>query len=62
MITLGTAHPAKFASAIEQAGFETPALPSHMADLFDRPERCSVLPNSLEAVKQFMVEALASKQ
>jgi threonine synthase len=62
MITLGTAHPAKFAAAIEQAGFATPALPPHMADLFQREERYTVLPNSLETVKQFMVKALASKR
>ncbi|MDR0780390.1 MAG: threonine synthase [Pseudomonadales bacterium] len=62
MITLGTAHPAKFAVAIEQAGFATPALPPHMADLFQREERYTVLPNSLEAVKAFMVQALAHKR
>jgi threonine synthase len=61
MITLGTAHPAKFAAAIEQAGFATPALPPHMADLFQREERYTVLPNSLDEVKQFMVQALAKK-
>ncbi len=61
MITLATAHPAKFAAAIEQAGFAVPALPPHMADLFSREERCSVLPNSLDAVKQFMLQHLASK-
>ncbi|MDR2212922.1 MAG: threonine synthase, partial [Pseudomonadales bacterium] len=58
MIILGTAHPAKFAAAIERAGFATPALPPHMADLFQREERYTVLPNSLDAVKDFLVRAL----
>lgn len=51
MICLATAHPAKFSDAIEQAGLETPALPAHMADLFERQERYQVLDNNLEAVK-----------
>lgn len=60
MITLATAHPAKFSAAIEKAGLQTPALPAHMADLFDREERCMVLPNALDAVKQYMKAALGS--
>jgi len=62
MIILGTAHPAKFAAAIELAGFATPALPPHMADLYEREERYTVLPNSLDAVKQFIVNALSNKR
>ncbi|HTQ98863.1 MAG TPA: threonine synthase [Candidatus Acidoferrum sp.] len=61
MITLATAHPAKFANAIEQAGLPVPPLPRYMADLFQREERCSVLPNSLDAVKQHMQQRLAKK-
>jgi threonine synthase len=61
MITLATAHPAKFAAAIELAGLPVPALPPHMADLYQRPERYSVLPNSLAAVKQFMLQRLPGK-
>ena len=61
MITLGTAHPAKFAAAIERAGLDTPALPPHMADLFEREERYTVLANSLDAVKAYMVKALGGQ-
>lgn len=61
MITLATAHPAKFATAIERAGLQTPALPPHMADLFSREERCTVLDASLEAVKQQMLKTLAAR-
>jgi threonine synthase len=55
MITLATAHPAKFATAIERAGLETPALPPHLADLFQREERYAVVPNSLSAVQRHML-------
>ena len=61
MITLATAHPAKFGAAIERAGLPVPALPPHMADLYQREERCTVLPNSLEAVKGHMLQRLSSK-
>jgi threonine synthase len=61
MITLATAHPAKFSAAIERAGLKTPALPPHLANLFTREERCTVLDNSLTAVKQQMQKALAAR-
>ncbi|MDX1456630.1 MAG: threonine synthase [Marinobacter sp.] len=55
MVTLGTAHPAKFPDAISEAGLSVkPQLPSHMADLFEREERCTVLDNDLAAVQSFM--------
>lgn len=58
VICLATAHPAKFAEAIERAGLETPALPSHLADLMTREERTTVLPASLDAVTDFIQNAL----
>ena len=58
MITLATAHPAKFSEAIERAGLQTPALPDHLADLFSREEKYVVLPNSLEDVKAYIAKAL----
>ncbi len=55
MVTLATAHPAKFPEAIERAGVaREPALPHYMADLFERPERCAVLPHELRAVQEFI--------
>lgn len=63
MITLGTAHPAKFPDAVRKAGQQQdPALPHHMADLFLREERYNVLPHDLSAVKQFMVKQLSEKR
>jgi threonine synthase len=61
MITLATAHPAKFSAAIEQAGLQVPALPAHLSDLFQREERCAVLDNSLDAVKAYMTKVLEAK-
>ena len=54
MITLATAHPAKFPDAVEQATGSRPALPDHLADLYDRDERYEVLPNDLGAVQRFV--------
>lgn len=56
MITLATAHPAKFAEAVVKAGFLGVPLPPHMEDLIEREERYTVLPNELAAVQQFVVE------
>ncbi|WDR06555.1 threonine synthase [Devosia rhodophyticola] len=54
MITLATAHPAKFPDAVKQAmGFEPP-LPDWLADLHERPERLSVLANDHKAVEDFI--------
>jgi threonine synthase len=57
MITLATAHPAKFPDAVEQATGERPELPPHLGDLFDRDERTQTVANDLGAV-QALVEAL----
>ena len=58
VITLATAHPAKFPDAIEKAGVGAgeASLPLHLRDLFERPERYEVLPNELAAVQAFMAE------
>jgi len=55
MITLGTAHPVKFPDAVREAGVgQELQLPPHLSDLFERDERCTVLPNSLADVQQFV--------
>ena len=60
MIALATAHPAKFPDAVEAATGVRPALPARMADLFERRERCEVLPNDLETVQDFVSARLAA--
>ena len=42
IVCLATAHPAKFPDAVEEATGIRPALPDHLADLLDRPERYDV--------------------
>ncbi len=55
MITLGTAHPVKFPEAVRQSSIaKEPVLPEHLADLFDREERYTVLANHLSDVQQFV--------
>jgi threonine synthase len=56
MVVLGTAHPAKFPDAVEAAVGRRPALPAWLGDLMTRPERQSVLPNSLDAVEAFVLD------
>jgi threonine synthase len=57
---MATAHPAKFPEAIERATGHRPSLPPRLADLFDREERFTVLPNDLAAVET-QVRALARR-
>ena len=54
MVTLATAHPAKFPDAVERATGVRPTLPEHLADLFSRPERTHPLPNDLAAVQSYV--------
>jgi len=59
MITLATAHPAKFPDAVEAAVNIRPPLPAHMADLYDRPERVTVVDNDLDALKTLIKDRIA---
>jgi len=54
MVTLATAHPAKFPAAVKQASGVDPALPAWLSDLYDREERLSVLANDQQAVEDFI--------
>ena len=56
MITLATAHPAKFPAAVQQATGQHPPLPPHMADLFERDERVTRVPNDLAALQNLIKE------
>tara|TARA_R110000824_G_scaffold222077_1_gene409296 strand:+ start:32684 stop:34072 length:1389 start_codon:yes stop_codon:yes gene_type:complete len=56
VITLATAHPAKFAEAVVKAGFLGVPLPPHMEDLLEREERYTVLPAELADVQQYVAE------
>ncbi len=54
LICLATAHPAKFPEAVERATGIKPKLPARLADLLERPERATRLPNDLTRVKDFV--------
>lgn len=54
MITLSTAHPAKFPDAVEKASGVHPQLPLHLKDLFECRERYDVVANDLSAVEGFI--------
>ena len=54
MVTLATAHPAKFPDAVVAASGVRPELPSHLQGLMTREERFDVLANDVEAVKAYI--------
>lgn len=56
MVTLATAHAAKFPAAVEAACGVYPPLPDRMSDLFDRPERITQVPNDLHAMEALVLE------
>ncbi len=60
IVTLSTAHPAKFPEAVEEATGETPSLPGFYADLFDRPEKMERAPAEANAVKSLISGAFAN--
>jgi threonine synthase len=60
MITLATAHPAKFPAAVEAATGLHPALPPRMADLFDRPERVTRVENDLQQLEDIIRDRICA--
>jgi threonine synthase len=54
VVTLATAHPAKFRDAVERATGQRPSLPSRIGDLFQREERCADLPDDYAAVLDYV--------
>jgi len=57
MVTLATAHPAKFPDAVSSACGVRPALPAWLGDLMSRPERQAVLENSLDELEAFVLRS-----
>jgi threonine synthase len=60
MITLATAHPAKFPEAVEEASGIRPPLPARMADLYEREERVTRVANDLGAIETLIEERIAN--
>ena len=54
VVTLATAHPAKFRDAVERATGQRPMLPARIGGLFEREERYATLPATIEAIEGFI--------
>ena len=61
VVTLATAHPAKFGDAVERATGVRPALPPRIGELFEREERYDLLPGTFEAVTAYIAERAQAK-
>jgi threonine synthase len=55
VVTLATAHPAKFREAVERATGIRPPLPARVGNLFDREERFETLPGDYSAVRDYVL-------
>ncbi|MEO1733271.1 MAG: threonine synthase [Pseudomonadota bacterium] len=60
MITLATAHPAKFPTAVEAATGVHPPLPPRMSDLYERSERVTRIANDLAALQDHVRKNIAA--
>lgn len=60
VIALATAHPAKFPAAVKDASGVHPDLPPQLADLFERPERFTVMPNNIAHLEQYVREKVSA--
>jgi threonine synthase len=58
MITLSTAHPAKFPAAVKEATGVHPDLPARMGDLYERAERVTEISNDLDALESLIRERI----
>lgn len=56
IVTLATAHPAKFGDAVERATGVRPVLPARVGDLFEREERYETLPATFDAVTEYIAK------
>jgi threonine synthase len=56
VVTMATAHPAKFGDAVEAAIGMRPALPARVGDLMEREERYVALPATLEAIGGYLAQ------
>jgi len=55
LVTLATAHPAKFPDAVEKASGIRPNLPPRLIHLLNAKERFTILPNSAAVVRDFVL-------
>ncbi|MEE4540100.1 MAG: threonine synthase [Erythrobacter sp.] len=60
IVTLATAHPAKFRDPVERAVGVRMALPARVGDLFGREEHYTKLPGEYEATRDFVLDLASS--
>ncbi len=56
IVTLATAHPAKFRDAVERATGQRPLMPARLGGLFEREERFASLPAEIGAIEAYVAE------
>ncbi|WP_336986997.1 threonine synthase [Altererythrobacter aquiaggeris] len=56
VVTLATAHPAKFRDAVERSTGQRPSLPSRVGELFEREERFTTLSGDYDAIVSFVTQ------
>ena len=56
IVTLATAHPAKFRDAVERAVGVRPSLPARVGDLFGREEHFTEIAGDYESTRDFVLE------
>jgi threonine synthase len=61
LVTLATAHPAKFPDAVEAACGVRPALPDSVRDLYERAESFDSLPADINQLRQFILANTRAK-
>lgn len=54
IVALACAHPAKFPETVKEVTAQEAPLPAHLADLYERKERFTVLDNDFAALKEFI--------
>ena len=58
VVTLATAHPAKFPDAVIDACGRKPELPNFLQGLFEREEKFEILENNIDTVKSFIAKKI----
>ncbi|KPF92196.1 threonine synthase [Novosphingobium sp. AAP83] len=61
IVTLATAHPAKFVDAVERATGLRPGLPARVGDLFDREERCDHLTGGYDEIAAYVTSRATAR-
>jgi threonine synthase len=56
VVTLATAHPAKFRDAVERGTGQRPSIPARIDGLFEREERFATLPATIGAIEAYVAE------